>query len=46
MIVSSFTYLLHFDNIFGRFKAKSMMYGMVLEEYDDFDLEINAEKYL
>ena len=46
MIVSGFTYLLNFDNKFSRFKAKSMMYGVVLEESDDFDLEINGEKYL
>ena len=45
-ILAGFTYLLNFDNKFSRFKAKNIMYGVVLEKSDDVDLELNGEKYL
>ena len=45
-ILAGFTYLLTFDNKFSRFKAKNIMYGVVLEKSDDVDLELNGEKYL
>ena len=45
-IFAGFTYLLNFDNKFSRFKTKNITYGVVLEESDDFDLDLNGEKYL
>eukprot|EP00092_Neocalanus_flemingeri_P013028 GFUD01014039.1.p1 GENE.GFUD01014039.1~~GFUD01014039.1.p1 ORF type:complete len:171 (+),score=59.57 GFUD01014039.1:37-549(+) len=37
---AGFTYLLNFDNRFSRFKAKKVMYGVVLE---DSDLELSGD---
>ena len=40
---AGFTYLLNFDNSFSVFKAKTVMYGVLIEESDECEAKQKGE---